>query len=194
MTMTCNEVKESTVAYLELDLEASLVRDITAHLEGCAGCRNEMEAVRQVLVRLKRQTVPDPGDQFWEEFPDQVRRQLAQAQGNATPLKRPLSRLRTRSGASMRSWSVALAASVMLLVGAWFLTNLRDEGVVRMEQPQEQSVAKAPIERPPSLEPDLSNLVESHWEVFGDEDPDTVLVDMAAQLDQRTVDRLFGEL
>jgi hypothetical protein len=89
---------------------------------------------------------------------------------------------------------MALAASVMLLVGAWFLTGPPDEGTVRVEQPPGQSVAEAPIERPPSLEPDLSNLVESHWEVFGDEDPDTVLVDMAAQLDQRTVDRLFGEI
>jgi len=36
--MTCNEIKELTVPYLELDLEPSRVRDVTAHLEGCAGC------------------------------------------------------------------------------------------------------------------------------------------------------------
>lgn len=34
--MMCHEIKELTVPYLELDLEPSRVRDITAHLEGCA--------------------------------------------------------------------------------------------------------------------------------------------------------------
>ena len=63
--MQCNEIKERSVPYLELDLEASLVSDITVHLEGCADCRVEMEAVRQVLVRLKASSVPDPGERFW---------------------------------------------------------------------------------------------------------------------------------
>src|SRR2546426_8641806 len=74
MNMTCNEIKELTVPYLELDLEPSRVRDVTTHLNGCAGCRAEMEAVRQVLVRVKGMAVPDPGDQFWREFPHRVRR------------------------------------------------------------------------------------------------------------------------
>src|SRR2546426_11694074 len=61
MNMTCNEIKELTVPYLELDLEPSRVRDVTTHLNGCAGCRAEMEAVRQILVRVKGMAVPDPG-------------------------------------------------------------------------------------------------------------------------------------
>ena len=75
--MTCNEIKELTVPYLELDLEPSRVRDVTTHLNGCAGCRAEMEAVRQVLVRVKGMAVPDPGDQFWRGFPQRVRREVA---------------------------------------------------------------------------------------------------------------------
>ncbi len=74
--MTCNEIKELTVPYLELDLEPVRVREVTIHLDGCAKCRAEMEAVRQVLVRVKGVTVPDPGDQFWSEFPGRVRREL----------------------------------------------------------------------------------------------------------------------
>jgi len=75
--MTCHEIKELTVPYLELDLEPSRIRDVTVHLDGCAECRVEMEAVRQVLVRVKGVAVPDPGDRFWNEFPDKVRRGLA---------------------------------------------------------------------------------------------------------------------
>ena len=192
--MTCNDVKERTVAYLELDLDASLVRDITAHLEGCAGCREEMEALRQVLVRLKRRSVPDPGDRFWNEFPDHVRRQLAQAHGGLAPMERSPRRLLAGYRIAMRTWPMALAASVMLLVGVWLLTSPHDKTAVPLNQPGGKTVANAPVEPSQASEPDLPSLVEAHWEMFGDEDPDTILVDMAARLDQRTVDRLFGEI
>src|SRR5437870_13252067 len=87
--MTCNEIKELSVLYLELDLEPSCVQAVTTHLDGCAGCRAEMEAVRQVLVRVKAIAVPDPGDQFWREFPHRVRRELARLQSTATTLEGP---------------------------------------------------------------------------------------------------------
>src|SRR5207247_2003911 len=83
MNMTCNEIKELTVPYLELDLEPSRVRDVTTHLNGCAGCRAEMEAVRQVLVRVKGMAVPDPGDQFWREFLHRVRHEMTRVQRTA---------------------------------------------------------------------------------------------------------------
>ena len=187
--MICSEVQERTVPYLELDLEASLVREITAHLEGCAECRAEMEAVRQVLVRVKGQAVPDPGEQFWREFPEGVRGQLVQAQGEATPLK-PLSHpLRSWVGISMRSWPMALAASVVLLVGAWMLAGVFE---TRDGAPsgKRQTVVQSPVEG----KSDLPHVVEADWEVFGEEDPDMVLAEMAARLDRHAVDRIFGEI
>ena len=48
--MTCNEIQNLTVSYLELDLDPNRVHQVTTHLEMCLACRNEMEAVRQVLV------------------------------------------------------------------------------------------------------------------------------------------------
>lgn len=187
--MICNEVRERTVPYLELDLDASLVREVTAHLEGCAECRAEMEAVRQVLVRLKGHAVPDPGDRFWHEFPDQVRRQLAQAQGEATPVKRLSRPLRSWAGISRRSWPIALAASVVLLVGAWMLAGVfepRDGG----PPGKGPTVAQSPVEG----KSELPYIVEADWEDFGEEDPDMVLVEMASRLDRRTVDLLFGDI
>ena len=198
--MTCHEVNERTVAYLELDLEASLVRDVTAHLEGCTGCRAEMEVVRQVLVQVKSQRVPDPGDRFWEAFPDHVRRQLAQTQGGVTPLKQPSRRFRPWNGLSLHSWPLALAASVMLLVGAWLLAGLiepHDEGPGSQEQTVAQApTGQAPVERlgEPSADYDLPDLVEADWASDWDDDPDTTLAEMAARLDRRTVDRLFEDI
>jgi hypothetical protein len=193
--MTCSEVGERTVPYLELDLDASLVRDITLHLDGCSGCRVEMEAVRQVMVRLKARTVPDPGEQFWREFPAGVRRHLAPAQSDVRPasgIARPRRWLRV----PQQVWPLALAASVMLLIGAWFLTGLQGERVAqqRPEVPLKTTAASGQHTLRAAAESDLPNLTEADWDIFEDEDPDTILVDMAANLDRRTVDRLFSEI
>ena len=187
--MTCQEVQDWTVAYLELDLDASCVREVTAHLEGCVGCRNEMEAVRQVLVRLKGRTVSDPGEGFWRGFPAGVRRQLGGAADEAALPQDSSRHSLMRNRIPLRAWPLALAASVMLVAGTWLLASRlepRHEGPA----PTGQTVVQAPVEDLP----DTPELIEADWPVAWYEDPDTILVEMAATLDQRTVDRLFGEI
>ncbi|TRZ98025.1 MAG: zf-HC2 domain-containing protein [Nitrospiraceae bacterium] len=179
MTMTCHEIKELTVPYLELDLEPSRIWDVTAHLDGCAGCRTEMESVRQVLVRVKGMAVPDPGDRFWNEFPGKVRLALAR--------ERPPIPAGLRKG--MAGWPMALAASVLLLVGAWSLKGLVAQGPAPAPS-QPRAVAQAPK----AAEPELPQFAEADWHEFWDEDPDMALVEMAAGLDRQAVDRLFGDI
>jgi len=175
MNMTCNEIKELTVPYLELDLEPSRVRDVTTHLNGCAGCRAEMEAVRQVLVRVKGMAVPDPGDQFWRGFPQRVRREVARQQPSAR---------RTWNVIRAPGWSLAFAASLLLVVGAWSLKGLLDTGPV----PSGQSVTQGPNAA------DLPSLDDADWAPSWEDDPDMVLVEMATQLDRQTMDRLFADI
>ena len=172
--MTCNEIKELTVPYLELDLEPSLVRDVTAHLEACAGCRAEMETVRQVLVRVKGVAVPDPGERFWNEFHGQVRRELA----------RERSPVPSWQWTGIAGWPMALAASLLLLVGAWSLKGLFEQGPA----PSGQSGANI------QQAVELSGLGDAGWEASWEDDPDTVLAEMASRLDRRTVDQLFRDI
>jgi hypothetical protein len=196
--VTCEEIKETTVSYLELDLEASRVKDITTHLEACGNCRSEMEAVRQVLVRLKGRAVPDPGERFWSDFPGKVREEFRAATnprkiwegttGNVFQRLRERVSERFREGIRSRNpgWALALAASVMILLSSWVL-------IVR-QQPQTPTglTAQTPIKTPLGDLPDLS---EMDWEaIWDDEDPDTMLVELAARLDQPTLDRLFNEI
>jgi anti-sigma factor RsiW len=184
--MTCNEIKELTVPYLELDMEPSRARAVTAHLEACAGCRTEMETVRQVLVRVKGVAVPDPGDRFWNEFPGQVRRELARE-------RRPVP---SWQWTGMAGWPMALAASLLLLVGAWSLKGMLDQGPAPTPS-QQRAVVQAPkaqVDQPSAAEPDLPQLAEADWQEFWDEDPDMVLVEMASRLDRQAVDRLFGDI
>jgi predicted anti-sigma-YlaC factor YlaD len=184
MNMTCDEIKGLTVPYLELDLEPSRVRDVTTHLEGCAGCRAEMEAVRQVLVRVRGIAVPDPGDQFWREFPHRVRRELERLQSAATTLGEPSRYQWSWGGPVTARRTLALAALLLLIVGLWSVKGLLDRGM----GPPEQSMVQGPHAE------DLSNPGDVEWEAYWEDDPDTVLVEMAAQLDRQTMDRLFADI
>jgi hypothetical protein len=187
--MTCNEIKELTVPYLELDLEPSRVREVTTHLEGCAGCRAEMEAVRQVLVRVRGMAVPDPGDQFWREFLHRIRRELVRLQSTAmTPGES--SRFQRFWGRTVTAqWTLALAASLLLVVGVWLLTGPRSEGPV--SGPSGQSLEQAQTEQPLSAQLDLPTVGDADWHDYWEVDPDAALVEIARQLDRQTLDRIF---
>ncbi len=208
--MTCNEIKGLTVPYLELDLEPSRVRDVTAHLEGCAGCRAEMETVRQVLVRVKGVTVPDPGDRFWSGFPDRVRRELAR--------ERP--HIPSRLWKGMAGWPVALAASVLLLVGAWSVKGMLDQapapvtpGLSASQAPQIPPVRQAGSANETIRSGEASRRLEESgegrqghsgnerpalsvvdWENYWEEDPDAVLLEMTTRLDPQALDRLLADI
>ena len=191
--MTCNEIQNLTVSYLELDLDPNRVHQVTTHLEMCLACRNEMEAVRQVLVRLKGRVVPDPAEPFWREFPGRVRVRLLHARTDA---KQPSSKAQHFfSPVSLPRWSWALAASVSLLLGAWLLIGgqffgrspgdvfTRGGGALKIEATNN------------GHGPDLSDVAEVDWErAWDDDDQDMVLVDMAARLDPRILDRLFKDI
>jgi anti-sigma factor RsiW len=193
--MTCNEIKELTVPYLELDLEPSRVRDVTTHLEGCAGCRAEMEAVRQVLVRVKGMAVPDPGEQFWKEFPNRVRREIARQQPSVR---------RTGNVIWAPGWSLAIAASLLLVVIAWLLHGQFDEATApapSVSQPDQsvKTVASQPrrADRGQDSEfatVDLPTVVDEDWLDYWEVDPDAALIEMAGQLDRQAMDRLFTDI
>jgi hypothetical protein len=194
--MSCHDIKELTVPYLELDLEPSRVRDITAHLEGCAGCRAEMEAVRQVLVRLKGVTVPDPGERFWREFPDRVRRDVARermGRHDVMPLRMPAAA--SRMWPAKWGWPMALAASLLLVVGAWSLNGLFQDEMSPATPGQASAPSAGAQKSEPSVQTaaaELPHVTDAEWQQFWDDYHDMVLVEMASQLDRRTVDRLFA--
>ena len=190
--MTCNEIQNMTVPYLELDLDPERVRHVTIHLEACRACRSEMESVRQVLVRLKGRAVPDPAEPFWREFPNRVRVRLLRARTDA---KEPSSKAQHFfSPVALPRWSWALAASVSLLLGGWLLIGgqffgkspgdmLRGGGAPKIEATNNGHGS------------DLSDIAEVDWErTWDDDDQDMVLVDMAARLDPRILDRLFKDI
>jgi len=204
MNMTCNEIKELTVPYLELDLEPSRVRDVTTHLNGCAGCRAEMEAVRQVLVRVKGMAVPDPGDQFWREFPHRVRHEMARLQSTATTLEGPSRYQRFWGGVVTAKRTLAFAASLLLVVSAWLLRGQFDEATapapsvsqpgqpVRMAASQPRGADRGQDSEFATV--DLPAVVDADWHDYWEVDPDAALMEMAGHVDRQTMDRLLADI
>ena len=184
--MSCTDIQELTVPYLELDLEPERVHQITIHLEACSACRSEMEAVRQVLVRVKGRAVPDPGQRFWDNFPSAVRRELRKGQAELGEPVRVANTPRWRS-----PWSLALAASVMLVIGTWLLLGHQGFELTKTNT----SVLKGEMTQTANTAPDLPDLAEADWDkVLDEDDPDMALMDLAAGLDPATVDRLFKDI
>jgi len=50
----CRDVRAALSAYLDGDLDARLAGEIRAHLEGCAGCRSELDLQRLTVGALQR--------------------------------------------------------------------------------------------------------------------------------------------
>jgi predicted anti-sigma-YlaC factor YlaD len=183
--VNCNDVKELTVPYLELDLDGDRVHQTTVHLESCAACRREMETVRQVLVKVKGVTVPDPGERFWKDFPATVRRELRMQQADTSRFV-PL-----RSMVKANRWPLALAASLLLLVGGWLLIGHGNFGFLKGNT----SVLTGDAGQAGHSVIEVSDLAETDWaRTWDEDDPDMTLIDLASGMDPGTLDRLFRDI
>jgi predicted anti-sigma-YlaC factor YlaD len=183
--VNCNDVKELTVSYLELDLDGHRVHQITVHLESCPACRREMETVRQVLVKVKAETVPDPGERFWKDFPATVRRELRTQQA-ATSRVVPL-----RSVVKLNRLSLALAASLLLFVGGWLLVGQGNFNFLK----RSTSVLTGDANQAGHSIIEVSDLAETDWaRTWDEDDPDMTLIDLASGMDPDTLDRLFRDI
>jgi len=75
--------------YLDGNLPAFWQRRIGAHLSVCPGCRQELEALHEVVAVLKAQPMTDPGPGFWEEFSREMHLKLVQAAQTVQPAPAP---------------------------------------------------------------------------------------------------------
>jgi hypothetical protein len=58
MVMECSQFREAALEVLYGEAEPDTVRRLEQHLEGCAGCRDEMSAFRSVRRQLSSYTLP----------------------------------------------------------------------------------------------------------------------------------------
>jgi len=107
--MDCREVRSLAEAFVSDQLMVETTQAVVAHLEHCAACRAEVQGLRRLRAATRGavERAPDlaPRPQFAAELVARLRQDSVAAEA-ATP------------AASRRAWLLALAAGMLLIVGA----------------------------------------------------------------------------
>jgi hypothetical protein len=136
------------------------------HLQSCALCRQEVEALASVLRNVAAVDVPEPSPLFWERFSARVSQGVGQESlGDAGTGARQRSRAGWQDGLlQTRPWRVVVPA----LVGLAIVVVM----VIRSDRPgpaavtSRQPAATAPLTQVPSGEEAGTPADEESWLVF----------------------------
>ncbi len=136
--MTCQHLLSLLEDYVDNDLSATDRARVSEHLDCCATCRAEYEAIRNLKGLLKRQPTTDPGQPYWSEVSSLILARTVEA----APLAQSgrTLRLDTSERTTFIRALVSAAVSVSILVAALFLGS-----GVELQQPVAVLVAKQPL-------------------------------------------------
>lgn len=143
--MGCREVQQQLIEFHEEQIGPMEAEEIRVHLRTCPGCREELRLIEKVIGGLKSQSLPDPGEAFWKDFPKRVSE--AFYEGKRSMGVTILVRIREAVYASTEwlSFSKPVGAAVsiatiLLIIGGllffkmgWFWTGSRDRGQETLE-------------------------------------------------------------
>jgi hypothetical protein len=123
---------------------------VRAHLDACADCRAELEAL-EGLGQVLRDTPPhEPEASYWERFADRVEARLPQVQVPSRTLVERLSAWLLPGGRLDWPRAVGAAATVTLVVFVSVLGLRQDPSPVTSEGSPEVALAPAPAPEPKS--------------------------------------------
>ena len=143
--MNCREVHDQLIEFHEEQLGRGDAEQIRAHLRMCPRCRQELTAIEKIIGGLKSQRIPDPGEDFWREFPTRVRKAFHEGE---RPIGVPILQRVWELIYGSTKWlpfpkpvgaAVSIAAIVLVITGllffkaGWFWTGSRDSGEETLE-------------------------------------------------------------
>jgi hypothetical protein len=120
-TMNCHDV-EPWLNLPKEEIPAPLRLSIQGHLDVCPSCRREFEATESLVLKLQALPEVDPGETFWNRFPERVRQELAKAQRETDRVnenRKP--QARRRFTAWFLPLSAAAGVAALTLAGIAFL-------------------------------------------------------------------------
>jgi hypothetical protein len=148
--MTDVHVHDQLSAYLDGEIDAVARERVRAHLDACADCRAELEALEE-LGQVLRDTPPhEPEASYWERFADRVEARLPQVQVPSRTLVERLSAWLLPGGRLDWPRAVGAAATVTLVVFVSVLGLRQDPSPVTSEGSPEVALAPAPAPEPKS--------------------------------------------
>jgi anti-sigma factor RsiW len=138
MKWRCALLQQRLPEYLDGELPGFWQRRLQTHLEVCPECRQELEALAQVIQALKAAPVADPGPEFWAEFNRELHLKLARTAHAAetAPVPAPFWRFRVPY--------YLLAAPALAVLLLWAVMHFTSPERPLLLQPQPQ-MTQAPI-------------------------------------------------
>jgi len=134
--MTCKQVQSVMVDFIESELPIHQRKSMKDHISECMECTQEFNGLREMLKNTKELSIPDPGNEFWDELPQRVLEEVnvqKAAKGSLGDNVISMSQARTskpqatptsRHTSGHAGWllkTLPIAASVLLVISAVFL-------------------------------------------------------------------------
>ena len=131
MKWRCALIQRRLPDYPDGDLSPFWKRQVASHLEVCPDCRQEAEALGEVMSLYRAHPLPDPEPAFWQDFQQELHLKLAQV--NQTPAPSPW-RLR------LPYYLVGAGATAAILVLAVYLGPFSQPSApLPLAKPQEET-------------------------------------------------------
>jgi hypothetical protein len=124
----CNDrnIKELIPAYREQGLDKHEQEKVRKHLESCGDCRADLA----LLHMMHEESVPDPGDRYWEEMPGRIFRAVQAQKIRNWSFK--LSWLTDRL--LLPRWVLAASTVGLALVITWFAVQTQKGPAMKESQ------------------------------------------------------------
>jgi anti-sigma factor RsiW len=143
--MSCKETKEFLSAYLDRQLAAADSQEVQRHLESCAPCTQEVQALLQVKEMLRQQPMPS--------LPAEVIARIEAKTTLATPPPGFGAQAWWQMDLSRYRW-IPVSLSVGAALGAWFLFKTLHG--IRLADSAYITVARMPVRHPKNKQQDVA--------------------------------------
>jgi hypothetical protein len=121
----CRRTRDKILASLYGELSPEGEKDLSRHLESCAACRAEHDAMARTLLTMGAKKAADPGPEYWATYFDKLEKRMAaeNADASAPILAAPAARLPFRNRLFPR-WAFAAAGAAALLAAGILIGRL----------------------------------------------------------------------
>ncbi|MCA9036841.1 MAG: zf-HC2 domain-containing protein, partial [Planctomycetaceae bacterium] len=107
--MNCITAKNHLSAYCDGELSAQLASQVRDHIAGCTDCSDELASFNKLSAMFAASSVPEPPATLWSNIESAM---TTSPEKQRVTINRPV-------GVSPRVLRLALAASLLLVLGIW---------------------------------------------------------------------------
>lgn len=86
--MACDVYRDKLIEYLDGELIVAVRADLEAHLDQCAGCRAELQDLRETLSLIAQIPAPEPSEAFWHQYLREIRQKTERVPWWTSALRR----------------------------------------------------------------------------------------------------------